>query len=57
MPAAEEIQGLALRPDQNNVNLDREMIALAANTAKFGVVSQLLAKKLATLRASFQEGR
>jgi flagellar basal-body rod protein FlgB len=57
MPAAEEIQGLALRLDQNNVNLDREMTALAANTAKFGVISQLLTKKLAILRASIQEGR
>jgi flagellar basal-body rod protein FlgB len=56
-PAAEEIQGLALRPDQNNVNIDREMTAMAANTAKFGVVSQLLVQKLRILRNSIQEGR
>ncbi len=57
MPSAEEIPGLPLRPDQNNVDVDREMTALAANTAKFGVVSQLLVQKLRILRTSIQEGR
>jgi flagellar basal-body rod protein FlgB len=57
MPAAEEVRGLELRPDQNNVNMDREMTALAANTAKFGVVSQLLVQKMRILRSSIQEGR
>jgi flagellar basal-body rod protein FlgB len=57
MPAAEEIPGLALRPDQNNVDMDREMTSLAANTAKFGVVSQLMVQKLRILRLSIQEGR
>jgi flagellar basal-body rod protein FlgB len=57
MPAAQEIPGLAMRLDQNNVDLDREMTTLAANTARFGVVSQLLVQKLRTLRASIQESR
>jgi len=57
MPTATEIPGLAIRPDRNNVAMDREMTALAANTAKFGVVSQLFVQKLRILRSSIQEGR
>lgn len=56
-PPAESVRGLRLRPDQNNVDIDREMTAMSANAAKFSVVTQLLVQKLRLLRTSINEGR
>ena len=45
------------RNDGNNVNLDREMTALADNLVRFTVASLLLQKKARGLRSVIQEGR
>lgn len=52
-----EVTGLTLRNDQNNVNIDREMGQLSNNAMKFSMVAQLLLGKFRTLKAAIQEGR
>ena len=55
--AANEVTGLTIRNDQNNVNIDREMGQLSSNAMKFSMVAQLLLGKFRTLKAAIQEGR
>jgi flagellar basal-body rod protein FlgB len=52
-----EAPGLAARNDGNNVSIDREARALAENTLRFNVASQLLKSELKTLRWAIEEGR
>jgi len=58
LPAqALEVEGLTLRNDLNNVNIDREMSELSTNAMKFSAVSQMIAGKFRTLKAAMTEGR
>lgn len=58
LPAeAREVEGLTLRNDLNNVNIDREMSELSTNAMKFAAVSQMIAGKFRTLKAAITEGR
>ena len=58
LPAqAKEVEGLTLRNDLNNVNIDREMSELSTNAMKFSAVSQMIAGKFRTLKAAITEGR
>jgi len=58
LPAqAREVEGLTLRNDLNNVNIDREMSELSTNAMKFSAVSQMIAGKFRTLKAAITEGR
>ena len=58
LPAqAREVEGLTLRNDLNNVNVDREMSELSTNAMKFSAVSQMIAGKFRTLKAAITEGR
>ena len=58
LPAqAQEVEGLTLRNDLNNVNIDREMSELSTNAMKFSAVSQMIAGKFRTLKAAITEGR
>lgn len=43
------------RPDGNNVNLEREMVALTRNTMLNNVTLELLRKQFATIRAAISE--
>jgi len=54
---AREVEGLTLRNDLNNVNIDREMSELSTNAMKFAAVSQMIAGKFRTLKAAITEGR
>jgi flagellar basal-body rod protein FlgB len=54
---AREVEGLTLRNDLNNVNIDREMSELSTNAMKFSAVSQMIAGKFRTLKAAITEGR
>ena len=51
------MEGLTLRNDLNNVNIDREMSELSTNAMKFSAVSQMIAGKFRTLKAAITEGR
>ena len=58
LPAqAQEVAGLTLRNDLNNVNIDREMSELSTNAMKFSAVSQMIAGKFRTLKSAITEGR
>jgi flagellar basal-body rod protein FlgB len=52
-----EVEGLTLRNDLNNVNIDREMAQLSTNALKFSMVAQLIAGKFRTLKNAINEGR
>lgn len=57
LPPSQDIPGLSVRMDQNNVDIDREMTAMSANVAKFSVVTQLLMQRLRLLRFDINDGR
>jgi len=52
-----EVEGLTLRNDLNNVNIDREMAQLSTNALKFPMVAQLIAGTFRTLKNAINEGR
>lgn len=52
-----EVEGLPLRNDLNNVNIDREMAQLSTNALKFSMVAQLIAGKFRSLKNAINEGR
>lgn len=57
LPNPQRVQGLKVRPDRNNVNMDHELTEMMANSAKFAVVTQLLSQKLKLLQSVIREGR
>jgi flagellar basal-body rod protein FlgB len=56
-PSVIEPQNLAVKPDGNNVNLDREARLLSENAMRFSVATNLARSELATLKSAMQEGR
>jgi flagellar basal-body rod protein FlgB len=56
-PSVIEPQNLAVKPDGNNVNLDREARLLAENALRFSVATNLARSDIATLKTAMQEGR
>jgi flagellar basal-body rod protein FlgB len=56
-PNVVEAQGLASKPDGNNVNLDREARLLAENTLRFSIASSFARSDLSSIRAAIQEGK
>ena len=56
-PAVMEPEGLAVKPDGNNVNLDREARLLAENALRFSIASNFARGELASVRAAIQEGK
>jgi flagellar basal-body rod protein FlgB len=55
-PSVIEPQGLEIKPDGNNVNLDREARLLAENTMRFSIASSLARGELTSLKAAIQDG-
>ena len=55
--SVKEVEGLTVRNDLNNVNVDREMAQVSTNALKFSMVAQLIAGKFRTLKNAIQEGR
>ena len=53
----QEVDGLTLRNDLNNVNVDREMTQLSTNALKFSMIAQLLAGKFRVIKNAINEGR
>jgi flagellar basal-body rod protein FlgB len=56
-PKAEQVQGLPVKSDGNNVSLDREARMLAENALRFSVASSLLKSQFRTLKSAIDEGR
>ncbi|HHN74784.1 MAG TPA: flagellar basal body rod protein FlgB [Acidobacteria bacterium] len=54
---AMELEGLASRPDGNNVNIDREMAEMAATRHRYEVATNVLRNRLRQLRFAIMEGR
>ena len=57
LASPQEVEGLPLRNDLNNVNIDREMAQLSTNALKFSMVAQLITGKFRTLKNAINEGR
>lgn len=57
MPAVESIHDLAVRPDQNNVDMDLELRAISTNVSKFNVIIQIMQQKLRLIRSSILDTR
>jgi flagellar basal-body rod protein FlgB len=56
-PRAEEVSGLPVKNDGNNVNLDRESRMLAENAMRFQLASNLMRSQLRMVRSAIQEGK
>jgi flagellar basal-body rod protein FlgB len=56
-PAAIETKGLAVKPDGNNVNLDREARLLAENALRFSVASNFARSELSSVKTAIQEAK
>ena len=56
-PSTVEPEGLQVKPDGNNVNLDREARLLAENAMRFSIASSFARSDLATIRTAMQEGK
>jgi flagellar basal-body rod protein FlgB len=56
-PMAVEPEGLAIKPDGNNVNIDREARLLAENSLRFSIASNFARAELNSVRTAIQEGK
>jgi flagellar basal-body rod protein FlgB len=56
-PAAQEVSGLKVKNDGNNVNLDREAQALSENSIRFNAAENLLKGQLRILKSAIKEGQ
>lgn len=56
-PTVTEPQGLAVKPDGNNVNIDREARLLAENALRFSIASNFARSELNSVKAAIQEGK
>lgn len=56
-PQTIEPDGLPVKPDGNNVNIDREARLLAENAIRFNLASTLARGQLNLVRRAIQEGR
>jgi flagellar basal-body rod protein FlgB len=54
--AAKEVEGLAVKNDGNDVQLDRESRLLAENAMRFELASALLASRFRNIRLAIKEG-
>ena len=52
-----EVQGLASRRDGNNVQLDRELLAMTRASGEFSAAQTALAAKFRLVRYAINEGR
>jgi len=56
-PMVMEPTNLPVKPDGNNVNLDREARLLAENALRFSIASSFVRSDLASIRTAIQEGK
>ena len=55
-PAVQEVEGLKVHNDGNNVSMDRESRLLAENAIRFALASNLLRSQIRTIRNAIQGG-
>jgi len=55
-PTTTDVQGLRVKNDGNNVNLDRESRLLAENAMRFNIASNLLRSQLKVVRLAIDGG-
>jgi len=55
-PMVIEPEGLASKPDGNNVSLDREARLLAENDLRFSIASNFARSELSSIKAAIQGG-
>jgi len=55
-PAVREVRGLAVRPDGNNVSLDREGLLLAQTQLRFQTAVQVLTAEFHRILSAIHEG-
>lgn len=56
-PAVTDVEGLKIKSDGNNVNLDREARLLGETDLRFSVASQLVRSEIKAMRNAIDEGR
>ena len=56
-PAPQNVSGLKVKNDGNNVNIDREARLLSENAMKFTLASQLIRGQIKSIRSAIEEGR
>jgi len=55
-PTVQEVKGLTMKNDGNNVSLDRESRLLAENALRFNIASNLLRSQLKIVRMAIEGG-
>lgn len=55
-PAVQEVRGLALRPDGNNVSLEREGLLLSETQLRFQIGVQVLQAEFHRIMSAIKEG-
>ena len=55
-PTIQDVQGLTMKNDGNNVNLDREARLLSENTMRFSVASNLLRSQIKIVHMAIDGG-
>jgi flagellar basal-body rod protein FlgB len=55
-PFVHEVPGLIVRPDGNNVSVDRESLLLSEVQMQFGIAEQLLKSEFKNVRLAINEG-
>ena|SRR3989442_30368 len=53
----EEVTGLEVKNDGNNVNLDREARLLSENAIRFNIAAQILRSQIHSVKSAIEEGR
>jgi flagellar basal-body rod protein FlgB len=56
-PTAQEVTGLHIKNDGNNVSLDREARLLSENSIRFSAASSLMKGQLRMLKSAIHEGQ
>ena len=56
-PRVQDVGGLAVKNDGNNVSLDREARLLSENALRFQLASQLMKSQIRQVRSAIQEGK
>ncbi len=55
-PSVEEVPGLVVKNDGNNVNLDREARLLSENALRFNIAANLLRSQIKIVRMAIEGG-
>ena len=56
-PPVIEVEGLKIKNDGNNVNLDRESRMLGETNLRFNIASQLVRSEIRTIKNAIDEGK